>query len=288
MASQAPEVNFFDPAVNDCPYHAYEQLRDEAPVWKDPATGMYVLTRYEDVRMAILLDTKRFSNGVGNAADDTRQGHPARERRAGPPARRGGAHRGAPAAALRGEGLGPPARRSTPATSRDHMQMRRLFDHAFRPSAINELDPYIERRSPTRLIDDFIDDGRCEWVRSFAVPLPLIVIGRQVGVPEEDMPTDQGVDRRLDPAPRAHASTRRSRSGRPSWRSRRSTTSSRIFERLREQPDDTLLCDLVNNEIPEWGRTLNDNELHAEMMADLFVGGSETTTNALVRRASCC
>ena len=38
---------------------------------------------------------------------------------------------------------------------------------------------------------------------------------------------------------------------------------------------------LVNREIPEWGRPLNDNELHAEMMADLFVGGSETTTNAL-------
>ena len=36
-----------------------------------------------------------------------------------------------------------------------------------------------------------------------------------------------------------------------------------------------------NTEIPEWGRCLNDNELHAEMMADTFVGGSETTTNAL-------
>ena len=55
----------------------------------------------------------------------------------------------------------------------------------------------------------------------------------------------------------------------------------RIFDRLREEPDDTLLSDMVNREIPEWGRTLTDNELHAEMMADTFVGGSETTTNAL-------
>ena len=29
------------------------------------------------------------------------------------------------------------------------------------------------------------------------------------------------------------------------------------------------------------GGPLNDNELHAEMMADTFVGGSETTTNAI-------
>jgi cytochrome P450 len=54
-----------------------------------------------------------------------------------------------------------------------------------------------------------------------------------------------------------------------------------IFERLRDEPDDTLLSDLVNTVIPEWGRPLTDNELHAEMMADTFVGGSETTTNAL-------
>jgi cytochrome P450 len=54
-----------------------------------------------------------------------------------------------------------------------------------------------------------------------------------------------------------------------------------IFERLRREPDDSLLSDLVNTPIPEWGRCLTDEELHAEMMADTFVGGSETTTNAI-------
>jgi cytochrome P450 len=54
-----------------------------------------------------------------------------------------------------------------------------------------------------------------------------------------------------------------------------------IFERLRQSPDDSLISVLVNTVIAEWGRPLTDNELHAEMMADTFVGGSETTTNAL-------
>ncbi|MEQ8690811.1 MAG: cytochrome P450, partial [Pseudomonadales bacterium] len=54
-----------------------------------------------------------------------------------------------------------------------------------------------------------------------------------------------------------------------------------IFERLRREPDDSLLSEMVNRVIPEWGRPLTDNELHAEMMADTFVGGSETTTNAI-------
>ena len=29
---------------------------------------------------------------------------------------------------------------------------------------------------------------QCEWVTPFAMPLPLYVIGKQMGVPEEDMP----------------------------------------------------------------------------------------------------
>jgi len=53
------------------------------------------------------------------------------------------------------------------------------------------------------------------------------------------------------------------------------------FEQLRREPEDNLLSDLVNNEVAEWGRPLTDQELHTEMMADLFVGGSETSTNAL-------
>ena len=56
MASTVSDINFFDAPTNDCPYAAYEKMRDESPVWKDPVTGMYILTRYEDIRTA-LLDT---------------------------------------------------------------------------------------------------------------------------------------------------------------------------------------------------------------------------------------
>ena len=55
-------VDFFDPAINDCPDHAYRTLRDDAPVWFDPRLKGYVVTRYEDVR-AVLVDTERFVNG---------------------------------------------------------------------------------------------------------------------------------------------------------------------------------------------------------------------------------
>ena len=61
MNDKTVEVNFFDVETNNCPYHAYKDLRDDAPVWKDPRTGMYVISRYDDVR-AVVTDVERFSN----------------------------------------------------------------------------------------------------------------------------------------------------------------------------------------------------------------------------------
>ena len=42
---------------------AYEVLRDEAPVWQDPLTGFFVVSRYDDVR-AVIFDTENFVNGA--------------------------------------------------------------------------------------------------------------------------------------------------------------------------------------------------------------------------------
>ena len=42
------EINLFDVKTQQCPYEAYKTLRNEAPVYQCPATGMYVITRFED------------------------------------------------------------------------------------------------------------------------------------------------------------------------------------------------------------------------------------------------
>jgi cytochrome P450 len=271
------EVNFFDPETNRCPYPAYQLLRDHAPVWKDPQTGMFVLTRYEDIRTA-LLDPERFTNRVGSAAGMT-------EKAVRPDDPEEAARMDAEAewnrriqAVYEDEGwvtvptldaLDPPK----------HMELRHMFDQAFRPGRISELDPFVEDLA-NRLFDDIMSERRCDWVQALAIPLPLYTIGRQMGVPEEDMPkikawTDAWVQRLgLMQTPEERL-----------WSARKEVEAQQyfqpIFERLRQHPEDTLLSDLVNKEVPEWGRTLTDNELHSEMMADFFVGGSETTTNAL-------
>lgn len=280
-AGRVEDIDFFDPATNDCPYAAYEALRDEAPVWKDPVTGMFVVTRYDDIRM-ILTDPARFTNRVGSAAGMTEKAVTVDENADSEHARQL-----AEAAAIERQlaKLYEEKGWSTVPTldaldAPVHMQLRRMFDHAFRPSRIKNLDPFVESLA-ARLMDDCLASAdHCEWVSRFAVPLPLYTIGKQMGVPEEDMPrikawTDAWVQRLgLMQTPEERV-----------WSAEQEIEAQHyfqpIFERLRRQPEDTLLSDLVNREIPEWGRPLSDNELHSEMMADLFVGGSETTTNAL-------
>ena len=251
-------VDLFDPATVDCPYDAYATLRTEAPAWREPRTGMWVITRYDDVR-TILLDPERFPSATNR-------------RRIDPRAARIKAIYEAkgwvPAPTLAG--------RDDP----EHRQMRALFNHAFRPARIAELDPYITETRPPPPRRSSSPPGGGDWVRGFAVPLPLIVIGRQMGAPEEDIWrikawTDAWIQRlgMMQTEEEMVWSTEQEIEAQHYFQA--------VFERLRAQPDDTLLSDLVNTEVPEWGRPLTDEELHAEMMADTFVGGSETTTNAL-------
>ena len=161
----------------------------------------------------------------------------------------------------------------------NHKQMRAMFNEAFKPKKIDGMDPFV-RDTAYKLIDAFVDDGHCDWIHQYAVPLPLIVIGAQVGVPEEDIWkikawTDAWVQRL------GMMQTEEEERWSVEMEIEAQHYFQKIFDRLREEPDDSLLSVLVNREIPEWGRTLTDNELHAEMMADTFVGGSETTTNAI-------
>ena len=275
MAEPVQEINFFDPQVNDCPFPAYRRLRDERPVWQDPVTKFFVLSRYEDIRAAIL-DTARFTNQVAlsNAGAAMKPDDPEKAREL------------LEAVALEEEVQRLYAETGwTPAANLDaldeppHMELRRLFDYAFAPARITDLDPFVETLA-YRLVDGWLDDGHCELIAQWAVPLPLYVIGRQIGVAEEDMPrikawTDAWVQRM------GLAQTPSERIWSTEMEIEAQHYLQPIYDRLRREPDDSLLSVLVNREVPEWGRTLTDEELHSEVIVDLFVGGSETTTNAL-------
>ena len=55
-----------------------------------------------------------------------------------------------------------------------------------RLDVVKTLAPRIEEIC-NDLIDAFADRGECDFVEAFAVQLPVIVIGEQLGVPDEDI-----------------------------------------------------------------------------------------------------
>ena len=266
MPAKTPDdFSFLDAEVQDCPYEAYQALREQAPVYRDPHTGQYLVTRFEDLRR-VLTDQEHFGNTGRPETEIAPPPEPSeRERRL---------------LQLYEEMNGwLPEGTIYQREGENHRQLRSMFDKAFRPGRIRQLDPFVEATA-NRLFDAFAEEGACEWVGQFAVPLPLIVIAHQLGMPEEDI----GIIKKT-----TDAWVRRS-SGTLSEEEEREALAieidlqhylKEVFDRLRAEPNDTVFSDLVNTEIPEWGRTLTDGELQAEMMISMFIGGSETSTNAM-------
>jgi cytochrome P450 len=254
--ADAPEVDFLEPSTNECPYPAYDLLREQAPVYFEPRTQMYVLTRYADVR-AVLTDAKRFV--CGNRK---------------PPLRWELMER-----VYREQGVVPGPSLGSLDNPR-HKELRNLYNHAFAPARINELRPFMEDLVH-HLLDGIAERGTAEWIDAFAVPFPLTVIGHIVGVEDQaDLRrikkwTFEWITRRglMQTDEQVVESTLQEVEAQRFFQP--------IIDRLRAVGDGTLLSTMVRTEIPEWGRRLDDSELATATLQEMFVAGFETTTSPL-------
>ena len=67
----------------------------------------------------------------------------------------------------------------------EHARLRRLVSRAFTPRRVEKLRPLM-RATANELIDEFVEQGSCEFVSAFAAPYPVRVISGLLGVPPED------------------------------------------------------------------------------------------------------
>jgi cytochrome P450 len=135
------------------PFAAYAELRERCPVAQVAADPPYaVVSRYDDVHR-ILRSPERWSS---------RHGH-------GP-----GFSRGDLALAYRDD----PA----------HRRQRRLVQQAFTPRVVDAQEGPVTELAH-RLIDAFVDRGEADLHDVFATPLPVIVIARMLGVPDDMVAT---------------------------------------------------------------------------------------------------
>ncbi len=158
----------------------------------------------------------------------------------------------------------------------DHTRLRKLVQKAFTPRVAEKLRPRIQELVHG-LLDQLARDGGGDFVRSFAFPLPAIVIAELLGVPAEDRDLFKGWSEDIkglvfgSPGP---ARLARARSGFESL----ADYFARLLERARRTPGDDLLSALAAAE--EQGDLLSADELVGSCVLLLF-GGHETTTNLL-------
>ncbi|MFD5831706.1 cytochrome P450 [Lentzea sp. NPDC060358] len=126
-------------------------LRDDAPVWQDPQTGIWHLLRYADVDAA-LSDYGRLASDVSPVFPDA------------PPVLDG--HIGA---------MDPPR----------HRRLRSLVSREFAPRVIARLEGRIAAITAD-LLDRVAGQDEVELVGALAHPLPMIVIAELLGVPVAD------------------------------------------------------------------------------------------------------
>lgn len=250
--------NPLDRRVQACPYPYYQTMRAQCPVFPSPQTGMYYVSKYEDIRFIKRHPELFTSNMVINDRGAPRA---AVVRHAEILANYGWSH----VQVL--QRTDPPA----------HNRWRQLIDRTFTASRVNEMKPYVDQMVH-ELIDAFIDKGECEFVADFCVPLPCKVIADQLGLPRDQylrlkswsdamltpgglMATDEEIERcawtELDAQHFFY----------------------KVFEDRRKNPRDDIMSVLVNTRF-EGEEPLSLHELQ-NMMHQLITGGNETTTSAL-------
>ena len=263
METEGQAVDLFSPGTLQCPYGTYKQLRDTNPVYRIPGTNTWVLTRYEDI-VDVLAKPEIFHHGPAPAQDapgssQNDEGHPVTVYEED------------------GEVIQAPLNSDPP----NHRQYRNLIDNHFSVRGVERYREFIERHVTT-LIDSWIDDGRVELVHQFAEPLPVAVITEIFGFERElhkelfewsyawTLPF-QGP---LTPEQQADVADKVGQLR---------SYIKRVIARKRQEPDDTLISNLVRagfRAVGEPERPLTVPEM-VSIIEMLFTGGNHTTEHAL-------
>ncbi len=161
----------------------------------------------------------------------------------------------------------------------DHTRLRRLVSKAFTPRTVKELTPFVEQLTED-LLDAATGRGALEVVGDLAYPLPVTVISRMLGVPEEDhvrfSAWSDVLAKSLDDGVTAEDTEEQRQRRRAADEFRAYFTE--LCAQRRADPRDDLLSALV--QIEHEGDRLSTDELLSTAQL-LLVAGHETTVNLI-------
>ncbi|WP_329195942.1 cytochrome P450 [Streptomyces sp. NBC_01435] len=222
---------------------AYERVRDQSGLLRvqlpygEPA---WLVTRYAEARL--VLGDQRFSRAAAASHDEPRQSEGQRD---------GGIL-----------GMDPP----------DHTRLRSLVAKAFTVRQVEKLRPQV-RELTAALLDEMETAGPpADLVDLFALPLPVAVICRMLGVPTEDRPrfrvwSDDALSTSSLTAEEFDAS-----------RAELRAYMAGLIDQHRQAPQDDLMTALI--EARDDGDRLSELEL-IDLCVGILVAGHETTASQI-------
>jgi cytochrome P450 len=262
--SESLEFNLLEDETRECPFKYFEAIRHlDKPVYFMPELGAYYVSRYEDVRY-IKKHPEIFSNDIYKYGSQ-----------------RGGASRNIAEEFKNENGW---ARVSTLQRTDPpvHTKYRGLINDAFSVARIRNMTNYIET-VVNDLIDKFIDEGKCDFMWDFSVPLPCTVIADQLGVPREKIwLLKQWSDAMLAPGGGFTDEAQALECAKQVVEAQQFFAE--VLGERKHEPKDDIISDLAHAKLkddrdgPE--RELDMFELQ-DLLDQLLTGGNETTTNAI-------
>ena len=258
-----------DPETVRCPYPAYAHLRQDHPVQWLEGLQAYAVTRYEDV-LDVLRRPEEFSSA----------------RQSGPGAATNLARRVKDDPSFSEEVRNLASRRFGIAASSPvlvnadppiHTRQRRLLNRAFSPRRVAVLQPSIQELTD-RLVDGFASDGRADIVTQLAMPLPMTVIARALGIDHVDLGT---LKRWSDSFVKANGNPHLSEEEIAALFRDMNDCYDAFTEALesrRESPRDDLISDVAHAQLD--GEELTPNE-QLQITTLFLIGGNETTTSLI-------
>jgi len=224
----------------DRPLDHYAWMRANAPVYYDPSSDVFGVALHEDI-MTVSKSPDVFCSGRGSRPEP---------------------------------GSWNPSMINL--DDPDHKRRRNLVNRGFTPKRLQDHEAKI-RRICTKLIDAVCERGECEFVREIAAPLPLIMIGDMLGMPEEDFETLLHWSEDMLMATNAEASDAvREKAAKAGleW----FAYAQKAVEARKQAPTDDLVSVLVHAEVD--GDRLADLEIMHETLL-ILVGGDETTRHVI-------
>ncbi|MFZ5663666.1 MAG: cytochrome P450 [Pseudomonadota bacterium] len=256
MTVAAEQKSFFHPDVLTSPFAFYQEHLATEPIYHDKATGLYLVLSHKLVSEATSR-TDEFSNNFQAVLSGARSEDPEVK-------------------AILDEGW-PQVDTLLTADPPVHTRFRKLVNLAFSAPRVNKLEAHI-REIARDLIEKMLARQEIEFVRDFAMPLPIRMISEQLGLTHEEPETikrwtDAFVDRLGGMVPKE----RELQCAREVVEFQHAIKAQ--MDLRRANPTDDLLSDLVHAQI-DGERPLDDGEL-LSIVQQLLVAGNETTTATL-------